>query len=400
VTSRIISVDDHVVEPPDLWASRLPARLRDRGPRIVRERGHLELRENGAWTPDDDGEWADIWYYDDLVKAISRMSVAVGLGELRWGTVTFDDMRPGAWRQAERLADMDLNHVDASVCFPNTLPRFCGQTFSERADRELGLACIQAYNDWVIDDWCGGDGRGRLIPVTIVPLWDPSLAAAEVRRCAAKGSYALTFPENPDALGFASVHTGAWDPVFAACEATQTTLCMHIGSSSRMPKTSAGAPFIVSSTLSFQNCMGSVLDFVFSGVLQRFPRLVLAYSEGQVGWLPYLLERADKLWKERSANSFGTGDVALDRPPSAYVREQVYGCIFDDETGLDLRHRIGMSRICFETDYPHADGTFPHSEKVAAGICAGAGLDDDEAHALLRGNAIEAFGLSRFGIVA
>ena len=167
---RIISVDDHVVEPPDLWTSRLPARLRDRGPRVVRERGRLVLAENGAWTPDPDGEWADIWYYDDLVKAISRMSVAVGLGELGWGTVTFDEMRPGAWRQADRLADMDANHVEASVCFPNTLPRFCGQTFAERDDKELALLCVRAYNDWVIDEWCAGAGRGRLIPLTILPV--------------------------------------------------------------------------------------------------------------------------------------------------------------------------------------------------------------------------------------
>jgi hypothetical protein len=90
----------------------------------------------------------------------------------------------------------------------------------------------------------------------------------------------------------------------------------------------------------------------------------------------------------------------LEKPPSAYVADQVYGCIFDDETGLALRERIGMSRICFETDYPHADGTFPHSAKVAADICAASGLDDDDTYALLRGNAIAAFGLERFGITA
>ena len=144
--------------------------------------------------------------------------------------------------------------------------------------------------------------------------------------------------------------------------------------------------------------MGSVLDFVFSGTLERFPRLVLAYSEGQVGWLPYLVERADKLWAERSGNSFGSGGVSLSRPPSASVRDQVYGCIFDDETGLAVRDRIGMSRICFETDYPHADGTFPRSREVAASITAAAGLDDADVHALLRGNAVTAFGLERFGV--
>ena len=397
---RIISVDDHVVEPGDLWSSRLPRRLVETGPRCVRERGFLDLRENGAWTPDPSGQWADIWYYDGLVKAISRMSVAVGLGELGWGTVTFDEMRPGAWKQTERLADMDANHVEASVCFPNTLPRFCGQTFAERPDKELSARCVEAYNDWMIEEWCGGAGRGRLVPLTIVHLWDPGLAAAEIERCAARGSHAITFPENPHALGLPSLHTGAWDPVFAACQDTETTLCMHIGSSSRMPQTSPDAPFIVSSTLAFQNAMGSVLDFVFSGVLARFPGLTVAYSEGQVGWMPYLLERADKLWQQRSGNSFGSGGVALAEAPSEYVRHQVYGCIFDDETGLAVRDRVGMSQICFETDYPHADGTFPHSAKVAADICTAAGLDDEETYALLRGNAIRAFGLERFGITA
>jgi predicted TIM-barrel fold metal-dependent hydrolase len=397
---RIISVDDHVVEPPDLWTTRVPARYRDRAPRLVRERGGIVEAELGAWTPDPAGPWADIWYYDDLVKPVSRMSVAVGLGELRWGTVTYDEIRPGAWKQADRLADMDANHVDASICFPNTLPRFCGQTFAERADKELALLCVRAYNDWMIDDWCGGAGAGRLIPLTIVPLWDVELAVAEVRRCAGLGSHALTFPENPHSLGFPSIHSRAWDPLFAALVETETVLCMHIGSSSRMPQTTPDAPFIITSTLTFQNTMGSLLDFVFSGTLARFPALRLAYSEGQVGWLPYLMERADALWRERTDNSFGTNGVHLSEPPSAYVRRQVYGCIFDDETGLANRGRIGMDRICFEVDYPHADGTFPDTEDVATKICTGAGLDDAEIYRLLRGNAIEAFGLSRFGIDA
>jgi predicted TIM-barrel fold metal-dependent hydrolase len=397
---RIISVDDHVVEPPDLWTARVPARHLDRAPRLVRERGRIVEAENGAWTRHPDGEWADVWYYDDLVKPVSRMSVAAGLGELRWGTVTYDEIRPGAWKQAERLADMDANHVDVSICFPNTLPRFCGQTFAERADKDLAQLCVQAYNDWIVEDWCGGAARGRLVPLTLLPLWDVGRAVAEVERCAALGSHAVTFPENPFALGLPSIHSGAWDPLFAACVDTGTVVCMHIGSSSRMPQTTPDAPFIVSSTLTFQNSMHSVLDFTFSGTLARFPGLRLAYSEGQVGWLPYLMERADALWHERSDNSFGTNGVRLGEPPSAYVRRQVYGCIFADQTGLANRDRIGMDRICFETDYPHADGTFPDSARVAADLCARAGLDDDETYRLLRGNAIEAFGLHRFGITA
>jgi len=262
---RIISVDDHVVEPPDLWSSRLPSGLRERGPRLVRERGRPVVTAFATWQPSDDGEWADIWYYDDLVTPVSRMSAAVGLGELRWGTVIYDEMRPGARFQRERLLDMDANHVDVSLCFPNTLPRFCGQTFAEREDKELALLCVQAYNDWIIDEWCAGDGYGRLVPITMVPLWDVDLAVEEVRRCADHGAYAVTFPENPYSLGLPSVYSGEWDPFFRECAETDTVVCLHIGSSSKMPQTQPDAPFIVTSTLQFQNSMHSVLDFAFSG---------------------------------------------------------------------------------------------------------------------------------------
>jgi predicted TIM-barrel fold metal-dependent hydrolase len=390
---RIISVDDHVVEPPDLWTSRLPREHIERGPRVVREK----FDGGGANLASAYGGWADVWYYDDVRAPMMVLMAAVGFEDSRrdFGVTTYDDIRPGGWKQTERLSDMDDNHVDASLCFPNTIPRFCGQTFAERADKELALECVKAYNDWMIDEWCAGDGHGRLVPVTMVPLWDVELAAAEVRRSADKGSHALTFSENPYALGLPSVHSGEWDPLFAACEETETVLCMHIGSSSKMPGTTPDAPFIVSSVLTFANAMGSLLDFVFSGTLARFPNLTIAYSEGQVGWMPYVLERMDKLWLERSDNAFGS---SLTEPPTTYIKDRVIGCIFDDESGLEARNRIGMDTICFEVDYPHADSTFPHSKKVATDICTQAGLNEDEIYKLLRGNAIRAFGLERFGI--
>jgi predicted TIM-barrel fold metal-dependent hydrolase len=396
---RIISVDDHVVEPPDLWTSRLPAKYLDRAPRVERDRARFHF-EGGVFSFEkgvEGGEWCDWWLYDDLVYPFPKLSAAVGFDDLDVTPVTFDEIRPGCWKQKDRLADMDANHVDASICFPNTLPRFAGQAFYERADKELALLCVQAYNDWMIDEWSAGDGKGRLIPLTIVPLWDARLAADEVRRCAGKGSFAVAFSENPHPLGLPSIHDKDrfWDPFFAACQETETVVCMHIGSSSKMPSTSPDAPFIVSSTLTFSNAMGSMLDFIFSGTLERFPQLVIAYSEGQVGWMPYVLERADKLWAERSDNSFGTN---LPHPPTSYIPGRIYGCIFDDETGLRNRDVIGMDQICFETDYPHADSTFPRSKEVATEICEQAGLDETETYKLLRGNAIRAFGLERHGI--
>jgi hypothetical protein len=141
--------------------------------------------------------------------------------------------------------------------------------------------------------------------------------------------------------------------------------------------------------------MGSLIDYIFSGTLARYPDLTIAYSEGQVGWMPYVMERMDKLWAERVDNSFGSG---LPEAPTSYIKDRVLGCIFDDETGLANRDRIGMDLITFEVDYPHADSTFPDTEKIATKICQNAGLDDQEIYALMRGNAIRGFGLERFGI--
>lgn len=402
-SDQIISVDDHVVEPPDLWTSRMPAKFADRAPHIVRQKVALRGGVRGGagsglqWVEDEDGEWSDVWHYENVVSPFMMVSAAVGFDELGFGVTTFDEVRPGTWKQAERLADMDANSVEAALCFPNTLPRFCGQTFYEQPDRELGLACIRAYNDWIIDEWCAGAGKGRLLPVTLVPLWDAELAAAEVRRCADKGSFAVTFPENPYPLGLPTVHDKDrfWDPFFTACTDTQTVVCMHIGSSSKMPSTSPNAPFIISSVLTFQNAMGSLCDYIFSGTLERFSSLKIAYSEGQVGWMPYVLERADKLWEERSDNEFG---ASLKQAPSSFIPGRVYGCIFDDRTGLQNRASIGMDQICFETDYPHADSTFPDSRKTLDRICDEAGLDAEEQYKLTRGNAIAAFNLERVGI--
>ena len=396
---RIISVDDHVVEPPDLWTSRLPAKYQDRCPRVERDSAVFNF-EGGEFTYQKGvpgGAECDWWLYDDLVYPFPKLSAASGFETLDVEPVTFDQIRPGGWKQADRLADMTANHVDASLCFPNVLPRFCGQTFLEREDKELALLCVQAYNNWMIDEWCAGDGRGRLIPLTLIPLWDPAAAALEVHRCADKGSFAVAFSENPYHLGLPSIHDKDrfWDPFLTACQETDTVVCMHIGSSSKMPATSPDAPFSVSSTITFANAMGSMCDYILSGVFVRFPRLRVSYAEGQVGWMPYVIERMDKIWAERGDASFG---IDLPEPPSTYIPGHVWGCIFDDEIGLKNRDVIGMDQICFEVDFPHADSTFPHTLEVATRICDAAGLADEEVYKLMRGNAIECFGLERFGI--
>jgi predicted TIM-barrel fold metal-dependent hydrolase len=384
---KIVSVDDHVVEPPHVWERWLPAKHRDKGPRVER-RGIGTMRHVGGGTYeqtfDPDGPQADCWVYEDLVYIHKRHVAAVGFDrdEMTMSPMTYDEMRPGCYDPKARVDDMELNWVEASLSFPS-FPRFCGQTFLEAKDRELAEACVYAYNDWMVDEWCGDSG-GRLIPLPIIPLWDAELAAAEVRRNADRGARAVCFSEIPAVLGLPSIHTGEWDPFFTACAETGTVVCMHIGSSSKMPATSADAPVAVAATLSFGNAMSSLTDFLFSGVLVRFPDLKLAYSEGQIGWIPYILERADDVWLEHRAWG-GVRDI-VPEPPSTYYYRQVFGCFFRDRHGIESLEAVGVDNTTFETDYPHTDSTWPHTKKVAQELMAG--LSDDVVYKLVRGNAI------------
>jgi predicted TIM-barrel fold metal-dependent hydrolase len=396
---RIISVDDHVIEPPDLFTDRLPSQDRDRAPHVVRLHGTYRATDpSQAVVESDDGYWMDCWMYEDLVSPIPTGFTAVSfemedLAEPR--AVIYDEIRPGAWQQGARLADMDLNSTEASLCFP-TFPRFCGQTFLNAKDRDLAFKCVRVYNDWMIDEWCGGDGYGRLIPLTLVPLWDPDLAADEVRRCAAKGSHAIAFSELPHLLGVPSIHTGRWDPLWAACQETDTVVNMHIGSSSSSHKSAPDAPFMSTIVLVHLGSVLALTDWLLSGVLERFADLRIAFSEGQVGWMPYQLERLDKIW-ESAGHYAGVGEL-LSRPPSAYLPDRVFGCIFDDTHGLISRDVIGMGQIMFEVDYPHRDSNWPNSMEVAGKIVQRAGLNERETHMLLRENAIRCYRLDRYGI--
>ena len=398
---KIISVDDHVVEPLDLWTSRLPARYAGLGPHVERQKGHVVYRGSTAGFDLDDGptaRWADVWYYEDTLWPMHAPFAAVGPVADLPGTagITYDEMVPGCVDQKQRLSDMDLNDVEASLCFP-TVPRFCGQLFLNRKDPELAELCVRAYNDWMIDDWGGGDGYGRLLPLTLIPLWDPVLAAAEVRRCAEKGSHAVCFSEEPSQLGLPSIYSDAWEPFFAACDETKTVINMHIGSSSKMPTGSPGAPMIAGVVLTAENSAHALVDWLLCGALDRYPNLKIALSESQVGWMPFVLERLDSAW--RRADSYDASIYQkVPEPPSHYMADRVYACVFDDVVGLQNRDRVGMGQIMFETDYPLTDGTYPNSKRVAEKMIAEAGLSADEGRQFVRGNAISCYGLQRYGI--
>ncbi len=388
-TPLIISVDDHVVEPPHLFERWLPAKFRhDPNVPHIERRGIASMTYKGGTNYDivwdETQPKADTWFYEDLVQPHKRHVAAVGFArdDMTLSPITYDEMRRGCYDPAARLADMDLDHVEGSLCFP-TMPRFCGQTFAERKDKDLALACVHAYNDWMVEEWCG-DSDGRLIPLCLVPLWDVDRAAAEIRRNAARGVTAVAFSEIPAKLGLPTLHSGYWEPFFVACAETNTIICMHIGSSSQMPATSADAPPAVAASLSFGNAMASMSDFLFSGVLVRHPSLRLAYSEGQIGWLPYVLERVDDVWVQHRA--WGGVKELVPEPPSTYFHRQIFGCFYRDVHGLESLHRIGVDNVTFETDYPHTDSTWPDSRRIFEEQVSE--LDDDTIWKLARGNAI------------
>ena len=387
----VISVDDHVIEPAHLFSTWLPSKYRERGPQPFTA-GIGELAYVGGKyriTTDPEGQVTDWWRYEGEIFPYKRIIAAVGFSrdEMTLEGITREQMRRGCWDPKARLDDMTLNHVEASLCFP-TFPRFCGQTFAEAHDKEVALACVRAYNDWMVEEWCGDSG-GRLIPLCLIPLWDVGLAVKEIRRNAARGVRAVTFSEIPTYLGLPSIHSGYWDPFWRACAETGTSVNMHIGSSSKMPTSSRDAPNGVGVVLTFANSATSLVDFLFSGVLVRFPALRLAYSEGQIGWLPYVIERIDDVWEQHRAWA-GLKDL-VPEPPSTYYYRQVYGCFFRDRHGARSLDVIGEDNVLFEVDYPHTDSTWPDTKKIAEHDFAG--LSPEVIHKIVRGNAIRLYQL-------
>jgi predicted TIM-barrel fold metal-dependent hydrolase len=342
----LVSVDDHVVEPPHLFDGRLEARFRDGAPKLVRK---------------DDG--TDVWVYDGREIPNIGLNAVAGRPPDEYGMepTSFDELRSGCYDIDERVRDMNANGVLGSMCFPS-FPNLCGQLFARSSDKELGLAVLRAYNDWHIDEWCGTH-PGRFIPLAIPPLWDPQLMADEIRRVAAKGCHAVSFSENPEKLKLPSLHNPHWDPFWAACCDEDTIVCMHIGSSSTLVITSVEAPIDVLISLQPINIVQAAADLLWSPVLRKFPTLRIALSEGGIGWIPYFLDRVDWIYQRHHQ---WTGQDFGDMLPSQVFRERIVTCFIDDPSGLESRHRVGMDTICWECDYPHSDSTWPVSAETLA----------------------------------
>ena len=364
----LISVDDHIVEPADMWDGRLPSKYEDKAPKFTH-------RADGA----------AIWVYEGHEVETWAVNAVVGRPQDEWGfePQSLDEMRDGCYDVHSRVKDMSANGELASMNF-STFVQFPGTLFSVFAHRdpEQAAAMIRAYNDWHIDGWCGAY-PDRFIPLALVPMHDPDGIVEEIERVKNKGCNAISFMGDP--YPFPSFFSEHWDQVWAACQDFDTKVCMHLGAGGsvlNMVGSVDDAPPLPSPEpprrgLRWvginveQGLPGAVAaDLINSHVFERFPKLKVVLSEGGIGWIPYFLEQADHRYIHHGP---WTGMEYGGRLPSEIFNEHIFGCFIEDRAGmLCAADMLNTDMIGWESDYPHSDGIWPDApeklEKVFAGI--------------------------------
>lgn len=343
VAYTVISVDDHVVEPAHLFETYLPAALRERGPQLVEnERGH------------------QVWQFEGTTYSQVGMNAVAGRRPetVKLEPFRFEHMRPGCYDPAARVADMDIGGIWASLNFPSQITGFCGRVFCHAQDREVGIASVDAWNDWFFHEWYE-PYPDRFIPAGIAYLTDPAVAAAQIRRNAERGFKSISLPERPHAVGFPSLwDRDHWLPIIEACAETGTVISLHVGSSGIYP-TPAGAPSLqLGATMFGQLSLGACAEWLWSGYPKEYPDLKIAMSEGGIGWVAMLIDRLDNII-DRSGYGLG-----WEMRPSDVLRRNFWFCTLDDPSTIVTRHTIGVENILFETDYPHGDGTWPDTQAL------------------------------------
>ncbi len=348
----LISVDDHIAEPADMFEGHVPERYKEHAPKVVTD-------EHGR----------EQWYYGKLPGRNLGLNAVAGKPREHYNVDAsrYDEMRPGCYDVHERVRDMNAGGQLAGLNFPNWTG-FSGQVLNEGPDPDLNDIMIKAYNDWHIDEWVAAY-PDRFIPCGMLPLFDIDRAVAEVKRLSGKGCHAVTFSENPAMLGMPSIHSGAWDPLFAACSDLGTVLCCHLGSSSRSMGASADAPASVPMTLSSALTISTLVELVWAEFWDRFPDLRFSLTEGDIGWIPYFLWRAEHVQDRHSG--WTKHEFGIDGGPTGVFANHILCCFINDRIGVKLLDEFNVDNLCWESDYPHSDGTWPQSPEYVAKLFDG-----------------------------
>lgn len=363
----LISVDDHVQEPPDLWTSRLSKeKWGDRIP-------HLERTTDGGerWTMDG--------------------PALLGGHAARAGAFMPDRTRdPRAWAQvpraayepSERLKAMDAAGVDYSVLYP-TVAGVAGQTFGRLEDPELELACVRAYNDWLLEEWAGSSER--FIPQCIVPLWPVASAVAEIKRAVGLGHRGVVFPSVPHELrALPHVAEADYDPVWAVCEELEVPLCLHAGASPGLQNVAPEglSPVLAEALDAVHKPVSSVYVlnlFLLSRILLRHPKLRLVLAESSLSWAMLDLE-----WTDHQFEHDGLANEGYDLTPSQLFHRQVYVNSWFDDVAPFVSY-VGAHNIVWSTNLPLATSTWPRTRETIDRCFDGVSSEDREA--ILWGNA-------------
>jgi predicted TIM-barrel fold metal-dependent hydrolase len=374
----ILDADAHVNEPPNLWQDAVPGKWRERAPKLVK------------------GEHGDFWHFDGGVeKWPVGLTAAAGQSvfEMRPTGRTYETMRPGSFDTSARLADMDADGIYAQVLYPSVTLKGAKVYSSER---ELQLACVRAYNEWILA--FAAPSGGRLVPQAIIPTTGLADALAELDSAMKNGHRGALISSFPNGSLAPSPED---DPFWARAQEAGFPVAVHIGSFLRTPPASAARDSgkLWTGSLAFVaraawvkaggQTLDVACDLLFSGIFQRFPRLKLVLVEANIGWIPTLLEQSDDMFRRYR---WWTGAHAeMSEMPSRVFHRNFYATFMVDRSGIELRHRLNVDHLLWSTDYPHSGTDWPDSGRTIERVFRG--VPKAEVRKMLHDNCKALYGL-------
>ena len=370
---RIISSDNHVMEPVDLWTSRAESKFKDRVP-------HLERLEQGDW-------W--IWDGLKLLPAGAGAQVGVRFEEPEKLTLDarFEEVPLGGYIPEEHVKDMDIDGIDVSIVYPTVGL----QLYAVVPDGELLTSFFRTYNDWV-GEFCSAVPK-RLKGIAMLNVDDVREGVKELERCANMGFVgAMITVYPPEGRPYDKPE---YDPLWAAAQDLEMPLSLHI--STNRPGPGQEGQDMETQTAAFTSNADhwvrmSFARMIFSGVLERYPKLQVGSVEMELSWVPHFLDRIDDSYTQRAQN-FSRGyrfkEGAL---PSDFFHDNVFLGFQEDALGIRLRDIIGVNQLQWGSDYPHAESTFPRSRQILEEILAD--CTEEEKAKIAGGNAARVYRLN------